>query len=409
MPTATIIKGKPLNEYPYKDFFLRYFKKIKYDIIILGSGVTGLSTGYHLSRLGNYSIAVVNNPDFVPVSQQSAHLISGGYFDNFTRFHHTYKNKLACQIWQFSDDAFRFCSRFVQGSDILRTLGERLRFVKSEHEFHEVKKAVSLLNQNNFFSTLDTQNDRNEISLGRSVLSLQSHGQQGGVIKPRKLLEKLKESFRHKSYSASSLKVFDRGENIELSFLDGTCLSCTILVLANHLGAAKILPELDEALVPVTDQWLNLVYTTSCSSHLPPVGTVFTSHHGYVWGAFTEKNAIQVGGARFLRPFAGIGAKQSSLSSKVTKYLVQEVKSLFPAISKVEVKSETHGLTIRPMDDLPVVGPMFGEPRILVATGFLGQGLTLGLYSGYCLSQLIHFGHCDSLPRKFWPERLRSL
>jgi len=39
----------------------------------------------------------------------------------------------------------------------------------------------------------------------------------------------------------------------------------------------------------------------------------------------------------------------------------------------------------------------------------MGSSLTLGLFAGYCLAELIANGTCDSLPRCVWPERLRSL
>jgi glycine/D-amino acid oxidase-like deaminating enzyme len=52
---------------------------------------------------------------------------------------------------------------------------------------------------------------------------------------------------------------------------------------------------------------------------------------------------------------------------------------------------------------------MFGEGRILVATGFMGQGLTQGFFAGRCLAELVAHGAAAALPRRLWPERLRSL
>ena len=61
------------------------------------------------------------------------------------------------------------------------------------------------------------------------------------------------------------------------------------------------------------------------------------------------------------------------------------------------------------VDEGKLIGPMFGQPNILLATGFMGDGLSLGFLAGKCLSELILEGQSTSLPRFLWPERLRSL
>ena len=55
------------------------------------------------------------------------------------------------------------------------------------------------------------------------------------------------------------------------------------------------------------------------------------------------------------------------------------------------------------------LGPMFSSPQILLATGYMGQGLSFGFLAGKCLSELVLKGESKVLPRYFWPERFRYL
>jgi glycine/D-amino acid oxidase-like deaminating enzyme len=69
----------------------------------------------------------------------------------------------------------------------------------------------------------------------------------------------------------------------------------------------------------------------------------------------------------------------------------------------------TAGLDCRPCDELPIIGPMFGESRILVGTGYMGLGLSWGFLAGKCLANLVAKGKSPMLPSRLTPARLRSL
>ena len=119
---------------------------------------------------------------------------------------------------------------------------------------------------------------------------------------------------------------------------------------------------------------------------------------------------MTIGGSRFLRKFAGIGAVEPKVEPKIESHLLGFLSQVFGIDnSKTYHLRTVAGLDIRPCDELPVIGPMFGETRILVASGFMNHGLPQGFFAGKCLSDLIQSGVCGNLPRILWPERLRSI
>jgi glycine/D-amino acid oxidase-like deaminating enzyme len=106
---------------------------------------------------------------------------------------------------------------------------------------------------------------------------------------------------------------------------------------------------------------------------------------------------------------AGIGAEEALVDNKITDFLVTRLKETFLGIKDLKVLKTVAGLDCRPCDELPVVGPLFGNSRILLAGGFMGLGISQGLFAGLGLADLVVTGQSVALPRLIYPERLRSL
>ena len=110
-----------------------------------------------------------------------------------------------------------------------------------------------------------------------------------------------------------------------------------------------------------------------------------------------------------MRPLAGVDEKSPKFRKDIQDYLGKRMSSIDNAHSWTTWKEGYCVQEIVPCDELPLMGPMFGDSRILLAAGYMGTGLTLGFQAGKCLAQLISSGSAPSLPRRLWPERLRSL
>jgi glycine/D-amino acid oxidase-like deaminating enzyme len=198
--------------------------------------------------------------------------------------------------------------------------------------------------------------------------------------------------------SGSAMEVTHAGGKVRAEFL----------VCAQHLSIGDQLPNLAEALVPYADQWSE--YQLRDRNQVLPwnPGTVFSWQHSHIWGVITGSNTLRIGGGRYLRAMAGIEAKVASYEQKIMRHLAEAWNGLWPDLPVDPVGIGFGTRDCRPCDELPLIGPMFGEGRILLGTGYMGQGLSLGFMAGRCLAELIA-GQPTKLPRLLWPERLRSL
>jgi len=378
----------------------------EFDIAIIGGGITGLSAAYHLQKLGFSRLCLFSKDPEHSASTQTAGFISGGMADNFTRLSHPRGVNTAKEIWNFCDLAYDSLLEYLQKAGIPHQTGERLRWMISAAEVSEAHKAVQQLQAAGFPGSWDRPNPSVPGFSSPRLLGIQKEGTRSAFISVPDLLQKLRADAPVTSFGeAQSFQ--STGGTIEVSHAGGK-VRAEFLICAQHLSIADLLPNLAEALVPFADQWSEYQLREAGKVFPWKPGTVFSWQHSHIWGVITGANTLRIGGGRYLRAMAGIEAKTASYEPKIVKHLGETWNGLWPELP-IEPTAIGFGTRdCRPCDELPIIGPMFGDGRVLVGTGYMGQGLSLGFMAGRCLAELIA-DKPSKLPRLLWPERLRSL
>ncbi len=377
----------------------------KYEVIVLGTGITGLSTVYHLKQVGVQSIAIAG-PDtsFAPTSSLTPGIIFGSPLDNFTRTSHRHGLSVARDLWNYSKAAYESLLLYCSQKGIPHITGPRLRLITSQNEANEAAQAVKQLRDSGIEAAL--QNGPEHCS--SAVLTAQVDDTFSGVTDTQALLKKLSSSIA----KVPRLPVIKEIATHTDGFIEALCHSgrkfrSEIIVLASHVEIPRLLPGLAPAIVATSDQWCKVQFTNAIPNDLRNL--VFTLTHGHIWGAFHGTHAVRIGGAKYLRPLGGMEATEASVITKINIHLQEQLLANFVGLSDPQITKTEAALDIRPCDELPIIGPMFGDGRILVACGYMGTGLSLGFFAGKCLADLIANGHAQKLPRCLWPERFRSM
>ncbi|HYX39471.1 MAG TPA: FAD-binding oxidoreductase [Oligoflexus sp.] len=378
----------------------------EFDIAIIGGGITGLSAAFHLQKLGFSRLCLFSKEADHSTTAHAAGFISGGMADNFTRLSHPRGIATAKQIWDFCDHAYDSLVEYLQKAGIPHQNGERLRWMISEAEVAEAQKAVQQLHAEGLAASWQATSPSTSGVSSPRLLGTQNEGQRATAVSLPALLHQLRADTRVTTFGeAQSFQ--STGDGIEVTHAGGK-VRAEFLICAQHLSIADLLPNLAEALVPFADQWSE--YQLHDQSKVLPwkPGTVFSWQHSHIWGVVTGPGTLRIGGGRYLRAMAGIEAKVASYEQKIMRHLAEAWNGLWPELA-IEPSGTGFGIRdCRPCDELPLIGPMFGEGRVLVATGYMGQGLSLGFTAGRCLAELIA-DQPTKLPRLLWPERLRSL
>ncbi|MBI2601680.1 MAG: FAD-binding oxidoreductase [Deltaproteobacteria bacterium] len=375
-----------------------------YEVAIVGEGITGLSTAFHLRKHG-VKVITVSHPRRAAYSQSSAGLLAGGMADNFSRFSHAHGLDFAKELWTFANRGFDDVVTFAKEHKVPFVQNRRLRLIVSEAENREAEIAVDQMNKVGLSGKLVKASQSTFFhGLSSRVLSVQDDGEKGAWIDTEALTGALRtaDAFRMEK----PLHSFAKGSDgkLDLEFSDGSSIRSEILVLACHDHIGHFLPQLSDALVTFADQWSEVEVPQLDEG----AGIVFSANHGHEWGLLLP-HKIHVGGGRYMRKLAGIGALEPQEIPEIAKHLREQLSKTFDWAQNTELKKTTPLLDIWPCDELPVIGPMFGESRVFLATGYMSSGLSLGFEAGRCLSELILKGKSERLPRRLYPERLRSL
>ena len=369
-------------------------------VTIVGGGITGLSTAYHLNRLGIDEITIIDDPNDRTTSRVCAGFVLGSMFDNITRIAHAYGLPFASQIYRFSQQAFASIESFCRQHNVPLTTAEHRRLIVSTNEKIEATKAVALFRQGGFAAQLlpvDPQLYDKE-----RVYALQDDAIGGGYLDLQQLFAKLK--VKATRVKARVTAISNNGSCV----VDGNTLTSELIVIAGHHQIVELITDLSEIIIPYSDQWS--VFKLTTTSNFLRRGQIYTANHGHEWAVVADNNTLHLGGARFLRRFAGIGDAKPCIDEKISNYLGQRFADYLPSLRGcLQLVTTTALIGVRPCDELPIIGPMYGNDRLLFACGYLGNGLSWGFQAGKCLAELIANGHSPSLPRQLWPERLRSI
>jgi glycine/D-amino acid oxidase-like deaminating enzyme len=386
-----------------------------FDVVVVGTGITGLSAAFHLAGAGIKSVALSGpDPACPATSAASAGLASGGQGDNYTRLSNAHGSIFAKDLWHFGDASYDALAAWCASAGVAFHPARRLRLITSDHELEESEEAARQLAAASLGSILMKRPSAGIFAdeLSTRIVAVQDDGPRGAWVNVGAALAKLADALPSTTRRLPAVRAIETQPGkggLTLTLEGGTKARCEMVIVAAHLATGMLVPEIAPALVSVADQWSELRLATPRTGAWAAPGIVFSLNHTYEWGVTRPDGGLAFGGGRYLRPMAGIEAKEASSLAKIEAHLLEQLARSFTfGRNAVSVRTMA-ALDCRPCDELPIIGPMFGEGRILVATGFMGQGLTQGFFAGRCLAELVAHGAAAALPRRLWPERLRSL
>lgn len=374
-----------------------------FDVAIIGRGITGTSAAWHLSKQGYRNILLVGPERALEqCSSMCPGFVTPATIDNITRIAHGHGDDLAAALLQLGSDGYLALQRFANEQKIPWITGAVRRFAPTEHEKNEMRLATEILNKLGFAATLAGSDSENH---PMGVIAVQRDGLPAASTESALLLDTL-EANSQVTIKSDPIQSLSADKNYVQLVSSHETFAAEMTIVAAHLNTGILVPNLRDSLVSFADQWIsfNVAETT-----VPiKAGDIWIGHHGHygVWRSYNQK--VFMSGARFLRHWAGIEAKTADVRDDITAHLLKKGEEWFGFRGITNL--ETHGvLDCRPCDELPIIGPMFGQSRILVGAGYMGAGLALGFAAGRALAEIVDKGKTSLLHPGFTPERLRSL
>lgn len=374
-----------------------------FDVIVLGRGITALSTAWNLKLLGVSRVGLVG-PERRPTNclSEGTSATLESTLDNVTRLSHQYGTSTAEQLVRLGRYGFQALQQLAMNQGIPWNIGSVVRLATSIHESNEMTQAVGILNGLGLKATLDYKIP----SLYANISAVQHDGLLSATCEVSKLLLNLEQASDATITSDLATSISWTNEGAAITCESGLRLSSQMVVTAAHLNTGRLVPNLNESLVSYADQEISFFCEETRGSF--PIGSFHILHHGHytMWKDLSGR--FHMTGARFLRPLAGMEAKTSSVLPKVTEHLLKQCELWFGFKNFTDLTARGL-LDCRPCDELPIAGPMFGEERQLVGVGYSGSGVAVGFAVGRALAELIATGKTKLLDPSLYPQRLRTL
>lgn len=375
-----------------------------FDVIVIGRGITGLSAARHLAKISGMRIALVGpKPNLSNCSSLKPGFVTATALDNITRIDHGHGRQASEALIKLGNLGFDGLKRFSHEHSIPWLEGDVLRIAPTKHEHAEMKEAHKIFQALGYNARLQAPVSD---SAPQGVVCTQHDGLRSATTDSKMLLEQLEtscSSLKIFSEDAKQMQISSNHVNITTTSRD---LNAEMVVVAAHLHTGQFVPNLQSALVSFADQWIRFRCEKSAYAFQP--GQLIIAHHGHYTAWLGHDGYVYMTGARFLRKWAGIEATTAEVLPQVTEHLLKKAQEWFGCENVSDISA--HGiLDCRPCDEIPVIGPMYGEQRIFVGVGYMGAGLALGFAAGRCLAEIIHSGKSNQLSPVFLPSRLRSL
>lgn len=381
----------------------------EYDVIIIGGGISGISTAYHLSLYG-YRCAVLEKDGIC--SGATGH--NGGIIKTAVSSLKEYSNKygldLALDILKYSTNCIQEIQNVVNNLGInceLRFRGS-LTAASNPQEFEELMERFTILRQNGFSVEWWPQ-EICEFNTKRSNLLGGIYWPSGGNIWAAKfvfgLATKVVESGAsiHTETLVHSVQQDSPFDPMQPRYKVSTnrgIFECSHVVYACNAWCRNLLPSLTDIIVPVRNQviitpplprlWNFSIITNDGYEYMMqrPDGRI-------VLGIYLRNDSYHfIGGMRDISETKEYNSDNTSdlnrqMSEKLHNYLSQNYQLGISEGVKNIVEMEWIGIMGFTPDHQPLIGPLTKQPGQYILAGYSGHGMPVAFLAGKHIAQMI--------------------
>ena len=373
-----------------------------YDVIIVGRGLSALSTAWHLKRLGIRRLAIIApKRDTSNCASCSGHTATASLFENISRTVHNLGEDVAQDLLSLARHGFSQLADFIDRWDMANATGQVIRLSLSDHETREMDVATRWLENHGYPASHDKKRRSSS-----GCHSTQYDGAAAVSFDMGILLEHLENDINVDTMLTTVSSIERHSSEIVVHTSCGEKYPCEIVVTACHEGIKTLVPELANALINHADQLIELELQQGRIALAP--GDHLLAGHGHFWLTYTHRKRLVAGGATFLRKWGGIEADRALVMDTVSK----TIKETWEDVLRIRLSDPiyAHGLIeLYACDERPIIGPMYGDSRVLVTSGYRNSGASFAMAAGHGLAEFIAAGTSKSIPAAFLPSRLRSL
>lgn len=392
-----------LTNAPYQNFHSTPELPRYSEAVVIGGGITGLSTAYWLRKYG-IEVALLEARGLAggATGRNGGQIVSGPAV-NFAESLRRYGPENSKAIYQFTLDTITALEKFIQDNRLACDLSLQgtVTLALTEEEEHLLEESARLLAEYNlpqaWWSATECQTRTGSTSFKAGLFN-----PRGGQLWPARLVFGLAEQAQKqwaRIYTQTQVQSVRReADRLFVECAEGT-IETKHVVYATNAWTRKLIPELNRTITPVRGQ----VIITAPAPRLWPFGMV--ADYGYEYWIQRPDGRIVLGGMRTRSDSLEIDVEDdSTVHPAVSQGLREFLPKHFPTLQKIPVEQEWTGIMGWSPDLNPLVGPVPRRPGEYIAAGYSGHGMPIAFGAGQQIAGLIA-GQPVKLVEAFAPDR----
>ena len=362
-------------------------EKQVYDVVIVGAGITGLSTAYWLEKEDpSLKVAIIEKSRVAfGASGRNAGFVTCGSVEHFSRMINKHGLEQALEIWRFSETNLRLLQE-----EIVQDQAKSMEFendgafslAAQENEYLELKKTSEIMSGFKIpTEILDASAVTKRLGASGFVGGIKYLGDSS--TNPVKLLEAMREKIKAPIFeSVEAYRIDTLGDGTKLLKTDKGDFETSMVVLALNGYSATLHPYFKDKIYPTRAQCL-MTEPVPRFMEGPCYANFYLDYFRQI-----PTGELLIGGFRQIDKANEVGYSdetseiiQNSLHNFVTTYL--------PKLANAKVSHRWSGLMGFAKDGEPMVGSVPDDSAIFFAGGYTGHGIGLAFNTAKTLVDLI--------------------
>lgn len=347
----------------------------KFDVLIIGGGITGFSTAYFLVKNGVKNVAILEK---AYVGSGSTGRCGTGIRQQFTTREHIVLMRESVKIWQSWEETLPYPIHFRQGG--------YLWLLRSESELANYREYVNLQNLFGVQSMIISNDDIKKIvpDINLDGVFGASWCPNDGNAYPQDVLNSLRMFLEQ-----AGVSIFDYEEVTDFKMSDNRvsqvitnrdAYEAGAVLLGTGYGTKKLTQKLGFD-VPIENYKHQIIVSEPLKLFLSPMVV-----DGALYFTQTYRGRI-IGGTDMNEP----PADNLDVSYAFLEKFSKELLTVFPKLASVRLMRQWAGFYVVSPDKHPIIG---GTPvsNVYIATGYSGHGFMLAPIVGKLMAHYILYG-----------------
>lgn len=361
--------------------------KKNYDVLIVGAGISGLSTAYWLHKEDpSLKIAIIEKSRLTfGASGRNAGFITCGSVEHFNRMIGKHGLNQALEIWKFSQTNLELLQ-----SEIIQDDAIALEFEKNG--------AFSLASQDNEFQELqEVSKKMTELNIRTEIYSSQEIEKSvgavhfvGGIrylddasINPVKLVNKIYSKIQVDLFESTEVfAIHSTAEGTRILKTDNGDFEASMIVLNLNGYSSALHPYFQDKIFPTRGQCL-MFEAVPKFMEAPCYANFYLDYFRQV-----PTGELLIGGFRQVEKETEVGISDH-ITEPIQKALHDFVKKHLPQYENAKVSHRWSGVMGFSKDGEPLIGSIPDDPQIFFSGGYTGHGIGMAFHTSKQLVDLI--------------------